>query len=260
MRLQKPVSPPTEQTNKRTYVVLTLDDSASMSSVRMPTLNGFNEQLQSLKGMAAPDHEVLVAVYKFSDPSRIELLRDFTDVREVAKLSENEYTANGGSTALLDTMNKALNLVQSKDEDICTGQNAALVVFFTDGMENSSREIGNKIQIKDRIEKLAAKKHYTFSYMGVGNLDEIASGYGFAKGNVTQFHAGPAGAAFNATRNTRAFASYNASRTLGDTSVKSFYDSTKTDDDEDDNSVTNLAQSLINSAGNVTNSDPDSTI
>jgi hypothetical protein len=228
MKLAKPEK-------KITYIGMLIDDSASMASVRQPTLSGFNEQIQYIKTMVAPDHEVYLTTAIFSEPGKFKVLRLFVDPTTVEALGESEYTTSGGSTALLDAMDQLIRVMEEKNALIKEGKNAALVQFFTDGQENSSCVIKDRNLIKSRIEELTKTGHWTFTYMGVGSIEDISQGYGLSVNNITQFKHGVAGAVANSFTNTAALMSYNSARGAGATTSASLYN--PTNDEEDDKLV-----------------------
>lgn len=215
-------------TPKKTFVTFVIDASGSMMGVQEATISGFNEQLDTIRAMEGPDHEVLVTLYSFSDPSKIHRILDRVKAGKVKNLSKDSYVC-GGNTALLDAMGLAISHTQ-ESPGLSDPTAAALMVIITDGEENSSREIRNRDTIKNKVAELEATGKWTFTYMGVGNLDDISSGFGFSKGNITQFAHGIQGMASNVAMASAGLASYATSRAVGMTSVKNFYDTSKTDE------------------------------
>jgi hypothetical protein len=223
-----------KQEQKVTYIGMLIDNSGSMSGVREPTLSGFNEQLQVIKSMVGPDHQVYLTTAIFSEPGKFKILRLFVDPTHVELLSKDEYKTDGGSTALFDAMDEIIRLMEQKREQISQGQNAALVQFFTDGQENSSVKVKSRDIIKSRIEELTKTGHWTFTYMGVGSIDDLASGYGFSAQNITQFQYGIKGAYANTATNSAALTSYAKARSVGSTYSADLYDSGDTTTKDDD--------------------------
>jgi uncharacterized protein YegL len=208
-------------TIKETYVTFLLDDSASMQSVREATISGFNEQLQHVQAMENPEHKVFLTVIKFSTPDKIATLRYRVPAKAVSPIELPEYAANGGGTALLDAMKEAIYQTDTRNLDY--EQNAALVVFMTDGLENSSRGTSREL-IKELIQSRESKGNWTFTYMGVGDPEMITRDYGIAKGNVARFQTGVVGAAMNAHTHSHSLDSYSVMRSSGGTQVCNFYD------------------------------------
>jgi Mg-chelatase subunit ChlD len=210
--------------DKTTYVVFVLDGSVSMQRVRAETISGFNEQLLAIKEMEKPDHEVLVSVIVFSEPNMIHTQRKWVKASQIENLTEADYSTSGGSTALLDGMFDAINLIKDKDEEIKKGKNAGLVLFVTDGQENSSvRATASKI--KEEITALRATCKYTFTFMGCLEGSVVEREYGIAAGSTTNFAFGAAGALENSATNTNAIRHYTSLRDEGHTFTQDFYDS-----------------------------------
>lgn len=231
---------------KQTYVVFVLDDSASMASVKTQTVSGFNEQLQAVKAMEAPDHEVFVSFVLFSDPNAINVIRHWVKPSELSPLSLNEYRADGGSTALYDAMMKGIEVAEEKLDSINNGINAALVLFVTDGGENNSKRFSGehgRLRIKEKIQALTNTDRFTFTFMGTEGIDTVQRNYGIFAGNATQFQYGAGGMHTNTISNVGAIHAYAGARSLGSTYSNSFYNpsnagtnanETKTVSDKDD--------------------------
>lgn len=222
----------TSNNTKRTYVAILLDDSSSMHGARQETISGFNEQLLSLKNMQGPDHEVFLSVIIFSDPNNIRLLRSQVPVSMVSPLELPEYTASGHSTALLDAMNYTISHMVAYNDKICQEGNAALVLFITDGQNNSSVVVRDKKFISTRITELQGTGHWTFTYMGIGSAEEISGDYGIAVGNVAKFAFGAEGAVQNFATNSVSLDSYSVMRSAGVTGSASFYTPPTKDSDK----------------------------
>lgn len=227
-----------KDTPKQTYVTFVLDNSGSMACVKNETVSGFNEQLQAVKAMEAPDHEVFVSFVLFSEPTAITTIRNWVKPSEIAPLTINEYRADGGSTALLDAMMFGINKTEEQLHNINKGNNAALVIFVTDGGENSSIR-HNKGSVKEKIEALTRTDRFTFTFMGTESIDSVAHGYGIRAGNVTQFAFGAAGMHTNSISNSKGIADYAQLRSTGATFSVSFYNPPSTDKKEDEEDTTN---------------------
>lgn len=217
MKLAKPET-------KITYIAMLIDDSVSMSGARHQTLSGFNEQIEFIKkNMVSPEHTIYLTTAIFSEPGKFRILRKWVDPMTVEPLSLSEYTTGGSSTALWDAMNELIEITEEKKEIINSGKNAALIQFFTDGQNNSSQKIKDPSTIRSRVQELSKSDHWTFTYMGIGGIDDIARDYGFNAKNITQFQFGAKGAAANSVTNTAALMSYSSARTAGATYSADLY-------------------------------------
>lgn len=214
-------------TPKKTFVVFVLDASSSMASVRNETISGFNEQLDVVHKMEAPDHEVFVSFITFSNPEKVFVLRNWVKPQDMKPISVEDYIPSG-MTALLDGINTGLNLLQGKTEEINQGKNAALLLVMTDGEENSSRVV-SKAQIKERILGVQNTGRWTITFMGSEGLDAVHDGYGINYGNISQFQYGAKGMHTNSASHSHGLMRYATARGAGQTASADFFDATTPD-------------------------------
>ncbi len=142
--------------------LIILDESGSMASIQETTIQGFNEIVQTVKGIEKehPDQEHFISFVTFNGLGI--KVNHFTDpVEKLNELNTSSYHPDA-STPLFDAMGLGLNklkkaLANQKDYHV-------LVTILTDGEENASREFtGN--DIKKLVEEL--KQHgWTFTYIG----------------------------------------------------------------------------------------------
>ena len=126
-----------------TFVV---DASGSMSTEVPEILEELNGQLKELKlKYLETKRPCRVTIAKFD--TRYEVLRDQIPVEEIELITNEEYYARG-MTALYDAIGLAVKRADARvDFKLRRGEAEALVVVFTDGGENSSREFtGHDIQ------------------------------------------------------------------------------------------------------------------
>ena len=129
-------------------VVFILDRSGSMSGLEADTIGGFNATLEKQKKEPG---EVLWSTVLFDD--KHEVVHDRVPIRQIEKLTENEYYVRG-CTALLDAIGRAIHHIgnihkYARPEDV---PGKTLFVITTDGMENASREY-TCAQLKQMIER-----------------------------------------------------------------------------------------------------------
>lgn len=164
--------------NKKTYYQIILDKSGSMCDCVLETINGFNEQMQMIKGLQDkfPEQEILVSLTTFNDEI-------FFDV-ECAKPSElkemkaehmiNSWFVNSddriiykpsGLTSLYDAIGESVKKIRKlSDKEVSEDKATVIVVIITDGYENSS-QIYNYSQIKSMIKELEESDNWTFTYL-----------------------------------------------------------------------------------------------
>jgi uncharacterized protein YegL len=161
-----------------TEIVLILDESGSMGSVKTDTIGGFNEFLSSQKKIKGNANVTFV---KFSDYYKV--VNEGTDIKHVSELNESNYTPSY-STALLDAVGKTINSVGQRLKDTPENQRPekVIVAIITDGYENSSKEFSRK-QIFDMVSHQRDKYNWEFLFLGA-DIDAWGKELGI-RSNVT---------------------------------------------------------------------------
>lgn len=170
------------QSPSATLIEFILDETGSMSSVRKPTIDSFNEYVNGQRGQAGLCQLTLT---KF-DSSGIRVQYQDVDVNAVVPLDENTYRP-GAMTNLYDAIGvriKALEARTSKDDN-----KAKLIVIMTDGQDNSSQEY-NPSMLAELIKAKEAEG-WTFVFLGA-NQDawQVGQTFGLAKGNTMTYDVG----------------------------------------------------------------------
>lgn len=142
--------------------LIILDESGSMQSIKHTIIQGFNEIVQTIKGVEKqfPEQEHIITLLTFNGLGHKYLLENMK-VNELFEISEDRYHPDA-STPLYDAMGFSLGklrlqLQHEKNYNV-------LVTILTDGEENSSREFNGKA-IKSMVEELKAQ-NWTFTYIG----------------------------------------------------------------------------------------------
>lgn len=181
-----------------THYLLILDKSGSMDNVRQTTINGFNEQIQTIKQLEKdfPDQKYFISLVSFNHS--VDTIYSNVPASEVKELTLEDYVP-GGTTALVDAMGEGISKLDdfirpemNNKEKIVT----AVVVIMTDGEENASRNWNQGEKIKTLIERLNKDDKWTISYVGA-NQDAIlnSASYGIAAGNTVNYTASVGGTA-----------------------------------------------------------------
>jgi uncharacterized protein YegL len=152
-----------------TEMVFILDRSGSMSGLESDTIGGFNTLLKKQKKVKG---DALVTTVLFD--SSYELLHDREDIKNVAKLTENEYFVRG-CTALLDAVGKTITNIAHAQKEMDEDERPAhtMFVIITDGYENASREYDGNAILK-MVTKQQEKHGWEFVFIG-SNIDAIAT-------------------------------------------------------------------------------------
>jgi len=168
-----------------TYIVFVLDRSSSMMIIRNPTVNAFNEWLQTQQDVDAD--RAFFTLVLFNTDFQIPIKN--ADIKQVNPLTQERY-APSGMTRLYDAIAHGIETASNamKPED------RAVVVVLTDGEENSSREYRTAESIKTLIQSYEARGNFTFTYMSSApNAWQDAAKIGTQSGNTAVFAATPDG-------------------------------------------------------------------
>lgn len=198
---------------KKTLLVVVLDETGSMRTVRDQTISGFNEFLDSQEDKALG--ETRVTLVKFNS-DRIDIPYSDKLIEEVPKLTRASYVPDA-TTPLYDAVARAIKDTEEKFRvsqqvlNKLSGQDKnygplIIMAIITDGEENASREY-NREQVFAMITD-KKKMGWAFVFMG-SNQDSWsnASKMAFAQGATINYAPTKMRAAFNgfseATRNYR---------------------------------------------------------
>ena len=142
--------------------LIILDESGSMLSIKQNIIKGFNEIVQTVKGIEKqfPEQEHFITLVSFNGLEQ--KIHHFIDpVNKLEQIDARRYNPDA-STPLFDAMGFSINklrkvLEEKKDCNV-------LVTILTDGEENSSTEFSGAA-IKKLVEELKLNR-WTFTYIG----------------------------------------------------------------------------------------------
>jgi Mg-chelatase subunit ChlD len=142
--------------------LIILDESGSMGSIKEATIQGFNEIVQTTKGLANkfPEQEYFISLLTFNGLG-IKLLHFMEQVDRLEQIDEQRYQPDA-STPLFDAVGLGVNKLKralNSQTDY-----SVLVTILTDGYENASKEYSGN-DIKKLIEELKMNR-WTFTYIG----------------------------------------------------------------------------------------------
>ncbi|AVR44755.1 hypothetical protein C7S20_05455 [Christiangramia fulva] len=170
------------KTRHQVHNLIILDESGSMFSIKDQNIRGFNEIVQTIKGVENkyPEQEHFISFLTFNGLGITEHL--FNQAVKNLKQIDNECYRPGASTPLYD----AIGFGVSKLEKIIGNKTDSnvLVTVFTDGEENASREYRREV-IKKKIKELKCR-NWTFTYTGTDH-DVYAAAGALSINNVVQF-------------------------------------------------------------------------
>ena len=172
---------------KKTIYHLVVDKSGSMSDCIERTIEGFNEQLQSIRALAErfPEQDISLGLTMFND--RVQPLFYESAPEVVRPLTVKSYWTEG-CTALLDAIGETivhLQKAQHRSEQLV--QTTVVVVILTDGYENASVHY-NLPAVRRMISGLEETGKWTFSFIGA-TLDavDVAEQMAIKRSNSFQF-------------------------------------------------------------------------
>lgn len=139
-----------------------LDKSGSMDHLQSSVISGYNEYIKSQKKLPGT---CTFGLTMFD--TQLDLKITGKDIGDVPDLDRNSYQPDGG-TALYDAIGLTIKAVESLPK-----ADKTLIVIYTDGEENSSREFTHAAITKLIDEKKA--DGWEFAYLGA-NQDAFAVG------------------------------------------------------------------------------------
>lgn len=164
----------------KSEVIIVLDRSGSMSSIKSDMEGGFKAFLDKQK---KEDGECFVSLYQFDN--EYEAVFENKDIQELNEISIEPR----GSTALLDAVGKTTNSVGERLSKTPEEERPETVIMavITDGAENASREFTRE-QVKKLVEHQSTKYNWKYVFMGA-NQDAVMNGanYGFQGGTSLSY-------------------------------------------------------------------------
>ena len=174
---------------ERVKIWFLLDRSGSMQGLTEDVIGGFN---QFVFDQGSKPGKARLTAIQFDGGDPFEVIIDAKRINKVDTLTSDVYQPRG-VTPLYDAVGR---LITTADQRITSREERELpeedqlVIVFTDGLENASREFGRSQVfdlIKDRMDA-----GWTFVFMGA-NQDSYAEGHkiGLVDGNVQNYAATP---------------------------------------------------------------------
>lgn len=151
---------PTVKHSNSYKIVMILDESASMNSIREKMLESINGFLAEQRTVDRPCRFTLV---KFSN--NVERKISNVDLQQVKPLKPSDYTPNG-MTALYDAVGDTIDWYRYEKD--------VLLVIVTDGQENASREYKHA-EIKNLLEEKSKFRGWSYVYLA-NDLSVAAQG------------------------------------------------------------------------------------
>lgn len=146
----------------KVHNLIILDESGSMHSIKSSIIQGFNEIVQTTKGLEKqyPEQDHFITLVSFNGLGQKTHLF-CQPVKELELIDDSKYKPDA-STPLLDAM--GFSFIKLKTELENSTDYNVLVTILTDGEENASKEFSGAA-IKKLVEELSLK-NWTFTYIG----------------------------------------------------------------------------------------------
>jgi uncharacterized protein YegL len=175
---------------KKTIYHLVVDKSGSMSDCIAGTIEGFNEQLASIRklGEEFPEQEMVIGLTTFN--GRVEHKFVCKPASEAYLMNRQNYVPSG-STALLDAIGQSIALID-KEKAVAEQEmpTTVVMIILTDGYENCSKSYTHA-EVQQMIERSQETGSWTFSYLGA-TLDavDVAERLSIKRNNSISFEKG----------------------------------------------------------------------
>jgi hypothetical protein len=170
------------------HIYFLLDRSGSMRSIASDVVGGFNSFLQEQRSMV-DGARLRMTLVQFDSQEPNEVLFKRREISDVPDLTSKTFIPRS-QTPLFDALGHVLAMAEGCKSSARPGTREAeekiVIVTFTDGEENASREFSRE-SIFDRIDKL---RHAGWAFVFLGaNQDSYASGseMGFGAANTQNF-------------------------------------------------------------------------
>ena len=150
------------ETKHQVHNLIILDESGSMESIKRSIIEGFNEIVQTVKGIEKefPEQEHFISLVTFNGLGQ-KLLHFIDPVSKLEQIDDKRYRPDA-STPLYDAIGFSIGKLRQVVDNL-TDYNV-LVTILTDGEENASREYSG-LDIKKLIDMLKLNR-WTFTYIG----------------------------------------------------------------------------------------------
>ena len=151
-----------------TELLMILDMSGSMYSLRDDTIGGYNSLIEEQK---KEEGSAIVTTVLFNDGYSV--VHDRIDINDVKPMTSADYVPQG-TTAMLDAVGKAITSIGQKLAEMPEEQRPSkvMVTIITDGYENASREYSWDV-IKAMIKEQREKYSWIFTFIGA-DIDTMA--------------------------------------------------------------------------------------
>lgn len=205
--------------------LIILDESGSMDSIKSLIMNGFNELVQTVKGIEEqfPEQEHLISMVSFNALNN-KMLHFIDPVSKLDAINDSTYKPDS-MTPLFDAMGFSI----SKLKQYLEGKESysVLVTILTDGEENASKEYTG-LAIKNLVEELK-QQNWTFTYIGADHdVEKMAASMNIH--NTMSFDKNDSDIKRMFIKESRSRVRYSLNVSEGETSSDDFYATSDADE------------------------------
>lgn len=171
-----------------TEIVVVMDKSGSMASIRDDAMGAFNTFLGEQK---KAEGEAVLTLTLFD--TVYDIVHTRKPIKDVPALTTGTYVPSG-FTALLDAVGRTIDEVGKRLATTAEADRPerVVMVIITDGQENSSREYRRQT-VMDKIQHQTDKYQWEFVFLAAGkDAMEEAQNIGIKASNLVGFAAGDA--------------------------------------------------------------------
>ncbi len=170
--------------NRTVHNLIILDESGSMESIKQSTITGFNEVVQTIKGVEQqfPEQEHFISFVTFNGLG-IKTKLFNKRVKSLKEIDEKSFHPDS-MTPLYDAIGVSVTKLRREIES--QKHCSVLVTILTDGEENNSKEYTGAA-VKKLIGELK-KQDWTFTYIGA-NHDVERVAFSLSISNSLKFEA-----------------------------------------------------------------------
>lgn len=170
--------------NRTVHNLIILDESGSMETIKAATISGFNEVVQTIKGVEKqfPEQKHFISLMTFNGLG-IKTKLFNKKVKNLKQIDPKTFQPDA-ATPLYDAIGFSVGKLRREIES--AEEANVLVTIFTDGEENDSKEYTGAA-VKKLINEMK-KQGWTFTYIGA-NHDVEKAAFSLSITNTLKFDA-----------------------------------------------------------------------
>lgn len=235
--------------NKKQYIGISRDHSASMRGLTRVAARDYNNQILAIQE-AVKEHSIdtIISTVKCGSGYGAGVVRETvnSNVMILNPIREDQYIADGSATPLWDSVGELIELLESVPD--ANDQNVSfLVMVVTDGGENSSKKWSGA-RLAEKIRQLNQTDRWTFTFRVPRGHKSYITKIGIPDYNVLEWDTSSSASMEQSSVATKAAVSqFYSARSTGSSSTKTFYanDLTNVKPEEVKAALVDISQDVI---------------